>query len=492
MEFFQSIIQLKSFSDNSVAFKLLRSRSLPLIISFLHREFKGGEQLSIPYTLLISKLADYLEELNYWDEEEETQPGKMLLDYDERAKLFIDKWDRDRYLRIVVDDHTKDALVLLSKHVEKVFQVFNLLQEKDFIGTESKFKDIFNKLADLIENANPDKEKRLEDLEKRKKGIEEEIRRIKTDGYIVTYEDYQIKSRFDDVNRLANELIGDFKEVEDNFKDITRKIYEKQQDTQLTKGRLLRETFDAIYELRATSQGKSFYAFWQFMIDDESQERLHKLTQEIYNLLKERGITYTSRSLRKLKYLLHAAGRKVLEKNDLLADKLSKEIVSRDQLERKKTKELMNGIRQAALRMMNAPPDREYYLEIDGEPDLYLPMERKLSQKPEENKHVSLMEKAQVNLHELNDLAKIFSSDMIDKKALLANIHDMLNHKTQVSLKEVTEKYPITKGLAELLAYITLINQSSRYFFNTETSEDILFDQPHHKYLQLPQLIFSK
>lgn len=492
MEFLQSIIQLRTFSEGSVAFKLLRSRSLPLIISFLHKEFRSGDQLSIPYTLLISRLADYLEELNYWDDEEEVQSGKMLLDYDERAKLFIDKWDRDRYLRIVVDDQSKEALVLLSSHVEKIFQVFNLLKEKEFVGTESKFKDIFNKLEDLIENANPDKEKRLEDLEKRKKTIEEEIRRIKTDGYVITYEDYQIKSRFDDVNRLANELIGDFKEVEDNFKDITRKIYEKQQEQQLTKGRLLRETFDAIYELRNTPQGKSFYAFWQFMIDDESQERLHKLTQEIYTLLEERGITYSTKSLRKLKYLLHAAGRKVLEKNDLLADKLSKEIVSKDQVERKKTKELMNSIRQAALKMMSSQATREYYLEIDGEPDIYLPIERKLAQKPEENKYVSVIEKAQVEFHELNDLARIYNTDMIDKKALLANINYLLNDKTQVSLKEVTEKYAITKGLAEILAYITLINQSPKYFFNRDQSEDILFDAEHQKYLHLPQLIFSR
>ena len=34
-------------------------------------------------------------------------------------------------------------------------------------------------------------------------------------------------------NRLANELIGDFKEVEDNFKEITRKIYERQQQQDL-------------------------------------------------------------------------------------------------------------------------------------------------------------------------------------------------------------------------------------------------------------------
>lgn len=116
------------------------------------------------------------------------------------------------YLRNVIDENTKEPYALLSKHTEKVFQVFDLLSEKD--------------------------------------------------------------------NRLANELIGDFKEVEDNFKEITRKIYEKQQNNDLTKGKILAETFDSLYELKKTNQGKSFYAFWQFMIDDMSQQEFQQLTKE--------------------------------------------------------------------------------------------------------------------------------------------------------------------------------------------------------------------
>src|SRR5699024_8812699 len=129
-------------------------------------------------------------------------------------------------------------------------------------------------------------------------------------------------SRYEEVNRLSSELIGDFKEVEDNFKEITRKIYVRQQQTNLSKGKLISETFDAIYELRNTDQGKSFHAFWQFMLDDTSQSDFKKLTKEVYDVLEDRGINFSSRSLRKLKTLLHLAARKVLDKNSVLADKL--------------------------------------------------------------------------------------------------------------------------------------------------------------------------
>jgi hypothetical protein len=287
---------------------------------------------------LVQRLADFLEEIEYRDDDDEVKSDRLILDFDEKAKLYIDRWIDAQYLRNMMDDARKEPLVFLSKHVERAFQVFELLKDREFVGTESKFRDIFTKLRDIIENANPDKEKRLAELERRKRSIEEEIRKIKIDGYVNTYEDYQVKSRYEEVNRLANELIGDFKEVEDNFKEITRKIYERQQQAELSKGKLLSETFDALYELRNTDQGKSFYAFWQFMLDDASQSDFQKLTKEVYDVLDDRGIEISSRSLRKLKSLLHLAARKVLDKNGVLADKLSREIVAKEQLESRKAK----------------------------------------------------------------------------------------------------------------------------------------------------------
>lgn len=487
-----SIIKVKSLVDSAVTLKLLRARNLPLIVTFLYREFKAQEQITLPYQYLIQKLGDFLEEVNYVEEDEEVNAERLIWDYDEKAKFYIDHWNESHYLRIMVDDTTKEPLVLLSKHTEKVFQVFELLKNKEFVGTESKFKDIFHKLRDIIENANPDKEKRLAELEKRKQAIEEEIRRIKIDGYVSTYEDYQIKSRFEEVSRLANELVGDFKEVEDNFKEITRKIYERQQQTDLTKGQLLAETFDALYELKNTDQGKSFYAFWQFMLDDASQSDFQKLTREVYQVLEDREIEISSRSLRKLKTLLHSAARKVLDKNGVLADKLSREIVAKDQLESRKTRELMSGIRQLAIQRLQNPSDRAIYLEIEGSPEINLPLERKLGVKPEVNNFSAKAEQATLGVEDLADLSRIYRADLIDKRTLLANIQELLLNNAQVSLKEVVESKGITKGLAELLAYFTLINTSSKFHINEEVKETILFDEKSDKYLELPQVIFAK
>lgn len=463
-----------------------------MIITFLYREYKISEQISVPYQFLVQRLAYFLEEIEYQDEDDEIKSDRLGLAFDEKAKLYIDRWIDNHYLRNVMDDAQKEPLVFLSKHVEKAFQVFELLKDREFVGTESKFKDIFTKLSDIIENANPNKEKRLSELEKRKQAIDEEIRKIKIDGYVSTYEDYQVKSRYDEVNRLANELIGDFKEVEDNFKEITRRIYERQQQSGLSKGKLLAETFDALYELRSTDQGKSFYAFWQFMLDDISQSDFQKLTKEVYDVLEDRGIKVSSRSLRKLKTMLHQAARKVLDKNGVLADKLSREIVAKDQQESRKARELISSIRQLAIQQVDSSPIQEHYLKIESNPDVFLPLERKLGEKPENDSYTTKAEMANISIQDLEDLSKIYSPDLIDKKQLLANINDLLQFKTQVSLQEVVNAKGLDKGLAELLAYVTLVNTSTKFFINEHVRETILFSQKNGKYLDLPQIIFTK
>lgn len=487
-----SILKVKALVDSSVPLKLLRARNLPLIMTFLYREYKVSEHISVPYHFLVRRLADFLEEIEYQDEDDEVKSDRLILAFDEKAKLYVDRWIDAHYLRNIMDDAQKEPLVFLSKHVEKVFQVFELLKDREFVGTESKFKDIFTKLRDIIENANPDKEKRLAELEKRKQAIDEEIRRIKIDGYVSTYEDYQVKSRYEEVKRLANELVGDFKEVEDNFKEITRRIYERQQQTDLSKGKLLAETFDALYELRSTDQGKSFYAFWQFMIDDISQSDFQKLTKEVSHVLEDREIEVSSGSLRKLKTILYLAARKVLEKNGVLADKLSREIVAKDQLESRKARELIASIRQLAIQQIDCTPAKEHYLEIQGNPFVYLPLERKLGEKPETDSHTTKADLANISIQDLEELSKIYSADLIDNQQLLSNIYDLLQFKTQVSLKEVISAKGLDKGLAELIAYVTLVNTSTKFFINENVRETILFCPRNGKYLEIPQIIFTK
>lgn len=491
--YLDSLSNSHAFIEASVPLRMLRARNLPLILSFCYREFKTAQQISIPFQLLVQKLAEYLEDHNYGEADEEilNTGNRLILDYHEKARMYLEKWIDRQYLRNVMDEQLREPVVMLSRHIERVYRTLDMLSDREFVSTESKFRDLFHKLRDLIENANPDADTRLADLERKKAEIEAQIQRIKADGFVSTYEDYQIKSRFEDIQTLSEALISDFREVEDNFKDITRKIYEKQQNQDLTKGQLISETFDALFELRNTDQGKSFYAFWQFMLDDKSQEDLQELTRDLYEVLDDRGIEYSDKLLRRLKSLLHQAGRKVLEKNDLLADKLSREIVAKDALESRKFREIMNQVRQMALKMAGTNPVRTEWMSFEGNPDIYLPMERKLGEKASDDQFVSMPGMAKAGIADLDQLSKLYSHDLIDKKALMQNIRTLLKEKSQVSLKEVVDHYGISRGLPELLSYVSLIAQFPACTINEDRRESIEFDPVQGKFLDLPQIIFA-
>jgi hypothetical protein len=484
---------LKVLLKNSPTVKMLRSNNAALIISFLQSQFRETNEQPISNSILIQKLADYLDELNYQDEEDEMDLSSLNLDSVDRARKYIEQWtdEKNRYLSNYTDENSKDIMNVPTKHTSRVFQIVELLKDRKLVGTESKFKDIFHKLKELIDNSIEDPAKKIEELQKRKAEIEDQIRKIKREQTVSTFEDYQIKSRYDDVTKLTNELIGDFREVEENFKIIVRSIYEKQSDKSLSKGKLLQYTFDSLDELKQTDQGKSFYAFWNFLLDDVSQEELKVLVNEVYKILEDRGIDFNEKFLRRAKTILHLSGRKVWDSNNLLADKLSRIIAEKNLEERKKAKEAINSIRNLALQLVEKKPSLDSYIVIEEDAMIDLPMEKKLG----EEQIISEFDeqpKSADNVFDYESLSNLIKTNHINRKELLNNIDSILNEKDIVTLKEVLDVYPISKGLAEVLGYYSLVQTTDRFFIKQEVTEYLKFDSVNEKYLKAPQVIFSK
>lgn len=483
MDFDKTELTLK----NSPSMRLLRAKNAALIVSFLFNEFKENNKITITNYVLVNRLSDYLEFIDYNDNE----ASKLFIDFEQRAKTYIEDWTDQGFLK-KYSDEKGEHLHELTSATEKVLQWVESLEKKEFIGTESRFQDIFNKVKDLVEKSTEDPQKRIEELEKKKQEIQEEIRLIKKTKLVKSFDDYQIKSRFHEINKLSRELLSDFKEVEENFKVIIKAIYQRESNKNNSKGSILKYTFDALDTLKESDQGKSFYTFWSFLINDTSQEELKRLIEITYSLLEERNIPVEDKFLRKIKTYLHSAGRKVLENNDLLAQKLTKVIAEKDLLERKKIRETIVDIKNLALKLTDVTPSNEPYMYIEGMSDIYMPMEKKLG-----DKTIVVQKLDRPMPSNTNDLAqvnfsKLFSPYQIDKNLLLSRINNLLQTREQVTLKEVLEIYPITKGLAELIAYVSLTALSKKYFINDKIYDLLEFDQNNKKYLKVPQVIYSK
>jgi hypothetical protein len=485
---------LSLFLQQSLSMRLLRSGHAAMSISFLYKTFRQQNLLTIPMAELTQKLADYMANLGFLEEgEEQHSLSYVSSDYFERADTYLKRWaDEDnRFVTINVDEKTHEPYVMLTRHTEKVFQALELLRDKEFVGAESKLLDLFHKVEELVQRTNEDPEQRIRELQEKKKQTEEEIRQIRQTGEVRVFEPWQVKSRWAEIERLSHELSGDFREVEENFKEIYKTISHRHADASLSKGQLLRLTFDALEELRSNDQGKSFYAFWEFLMDEEKQQQFTAMLQQVYDLLDQSGVNYENRQLLQLKYMLHAAGIKVLETNQLLGYKLSRIVVEKERGNRRKTRDLVNQILQQALQQAERADKKELVVYVDDRPQVSMSMERRHGDQPLENQFGTAPNSAALSIDQLTDLHKLMDDGSIDKQELQNNIKAMLQKQKQVTLKQVVERYGCRRGLAEVLAYVSLAVQLRNASIQADVAEDILFDADRQKYLQVPQIIFS-
>ncbi|MEM9885235.1 MAG: DUF3375 domain-containing protein [Bacteroidota bacterium] len=483
--------EVKRLIASSSTIKLLRAKSAPLIINFLYQAFKAKNQIVVPAYELINQLAEFLENLE----------DREVLDLQDSntlglARRYIDLWcnEDNRYLRRYPDEQG-EPMTELSTHTEKAFRWIESLQKREFVGTESRFLNIYRQLRDLIDNTAADPKTRIAELERRRKAINKEIKRIKKEGVVSTYNDTQIKERFFNITRTARELISDFKEVETNFKDISLNIYRQQTRQGMNKGQILGYALDATEELKTSDQGKSFYAFWQFLIADNKQDELMELIESTYQMLRKRDIVIADNFLRKIKLFLHNAGQKVIDSNHLLAEKLSRILAERNMLERRRAREIINEIKNLASQKMNKFQGRRRFLEIDGLPEFDLSLDRPLGRKRQIANFKNQPTEVGSNQIEKAELGILFDQFEMDKQLLESKISDLLKDRTRISLGEVLKIFPVENGLAEIITYISIASKSNVHEIEATDREEIVWkveEAGQRKTIVLPKVMFLK
>jgi hypothetical protein len=482
------IQRLLSFSPSV---KILRAKTAPLIISFLFKEFKARNLIAISAYEVTNHLAEYIETLE--DREILELAGKDSLKF---ARHLIDDWcsEDNRYLTRYPDEQGEPILELTT-HTEKAFQWIQTLQKREFVGTESRFLDIYRQLKDLIDNTSADPKIKIKELEKQKKAIIKEINEIKKAGTVSTYTDTQIKERFYNVTKTARELISDFKEVEQNFKGISQNIYKQQTTQNVHRGQILGYALDATEELKESDQGKSFYAFWQFLIADNKQDELMDMIHQTYNLLRLRNIEQADNFLRRIKIYLHNAGQKVINSNHLLADKLSRILAEGNFVERRRATEIINDIKYLALQKVGKFSGNRAFIEIEGTTDIDMSFDRPLGE-PEEIADFKNQPKivGSTRFGEAN-LGLLFDQFELNRKELESNIEVLLTKKSSITFAEIIKTYPIKNGLAEVITYFSIASKAEQHKIETAQKEDIpwLHEETNiERKITLPKLVFCR
>lgn len=469
---------LEKMKQTHPALRLLNADNAPLIISFFYRIFIQPNRRSITYSDLHSKLHDYLYHLHeiYGDDK-----------YPRSAKDYIEEWsgEQSEFLRQYYTAQNDEPELDLTPAAEKAIEWLSSLEQKQFIGAESRLLTLFQLLREIVHQTEPDPALRIIELERQKIQLETEIENIRA-GIPTTHDGRRIKERFLQAEENARKLLSDFRQVEHNFRVLDRQAREHIAASEEQKGKLLDIIFSEHDIIQDSDQGKSFKAFWEFLMSPTSQDELKKMISDIFNLNEIKELN-PSNHLSQIDTGLITAGEKVYKTTTLLSEQLRRYLENQAYLENRRILDLIKKIEKNAIKLKeDAPKTRSFSTLDDLNPDIELIMSRILFTPPK-NPVISVDTLIEGNTD--ITLTGLYGQLYVNENELLANIRKALQNQTQISLKELINQFPVSKGIEEIITYFNIASKDSNAIINNHVEECLIL---HSKKIRMPQVIFTR
>jgi hypothetical protein len=470
------------FLKKQPAWRLLCIDSAPLVIGFLKRSFVEQNQSAIGQEHLTAMLDDYIYDIHQKEGE-----GK----YPKMPKEYLEDWanENNNFLRKYYPGHEEQAVFDLTPSTEKAIEWVDSLQEKNFIGTESRLLTIIDLLKSIIDESTTDPKERIKQLEKEKAFIEKQIAEVKN-GQLLVSDGVKIRERYYQAEETAKSLIRDFRQVEDNFRVLDKTTRKKITLSELPKGALLDDIFGEHNQIEHSDQGKSFTAFMQLLMSNIGQTELDQLTNAVDQLDEVKALN-PERFLVNIKNHLIEAGDKVKRTRSHLIEQLKIYLDDQVWLENQRVVEVIKKIEKKVMNVDDELLKEKYFTNIDDtKPSFNLPMMKKLyrpSQRPIIKSQKLTQGRAEANTDVL------FKQYYVDIAKLQSNIERCLQQQDQINLQQLCKKYPIKKGLSELIAYVNLATKNENSTINRKSEVLIEYSEGKQKQsVTLPEIIFSK
>lgn len=477
--------RLISFFSTNPSAKLLRSPHAAYITHFLYQHFKVAGNLVTPHSILQQQLDFYLDQLH------ETHP-EVLLD---RAESYLHSWSTGdgRWLWRFHDAQHAESVYQLSPHTEEVLKFLTAVLDRDlgFVGTESRLTRIIQTLSDIVVRGSSDPERRLQHLYTERKRIEEEIRSIESGNAISTHSPTAVRERFADVISDLVSLQGDFRAVEESFKNITREVQKQQATWVDTRGDILGFALDAEDRLKEEDQGASFQAFVQLILSHSQQDELERMIRELDGIAELEEQVEGKQRVKGMIRSLSAEAEKVLHTTRRLSATLRRLLDSRAGTTRMRLVEVLREIRAAAATRAEDPPDvgMELYTELE----LLNVGQRTFWEPPIEFAELALSNQETSGDDSVLHFRRLAEMQHLDWDGMRARIETLLKTTEQLPLPELLELHPPAGGTIEVLGYIQLAHDDGHQM-NEDQLEVVWIDDPDEagasRPYEIPRVIF--
>ena len=480
---------LAALRTHHPAWRLLRAEHVPLIASFLHRVFV------VPNVRMMSAadLAEALEDTLYALRQQLGDKGETA--FPKPAIDYLNEWaSPDKgWLRKFYKPGTDEAQFDLTPATEKAIAWLAQLSERQFVGTESRLLILFDLLKQMSNGSEVNPEKRMAELQKKRNEIDAEIARVQA-GDLTMLDDTALKDRFQQFTQGARELLTDFREVEHNFRQLDRRVRERIALWEGSKGALLEQIMGERDAIADSDQGKSFRAFWDFLLSSRRQEELTALLEQVLALPAVADLQPDTRTHR-VHYDWMEAGEHTQRTVAALSQQMRRFLDDKAWLENRRIMEILHGIESKALSLRDAQPTGAVIDLAQAHAQIELTLERPLFTPAVKPMITALA--LQMGEDDI-DPSALFDQIVVDKARLSRHIRHALQDKNQITLRELITNQPLDQGLAELVAYLQLGSDAFNAVVDEDTTEAIVWHakgadgEAVQRTARLPRVIFTR
>ncbi len=452
---------IEALRERHPAWRLLRAANASLIISFLGHFFVEGNRGATS----AAEVAAALDEDLYAFFAGAGELGESR--FPKTPQAYLDDWSSTEigYLRRFYPAGDDEVHFEVTPSFEKAYAWVESLRVRAFVGTESRLHTVVDLLRQIVHGSETDPETRLVELRRKRAEIDAEISAVEG-GEVNVLDPTGVRDRYQQVSATARELLADFREVEENFRGLDRAAREKIAAWDGSKGELLADLVGSRADIATSDQGRSFQAFYDFLLSESRQDELSQLLAAVQRL----DAVEADQRLRSIHHDWSDAAERAQRTVRQISEQLRRFLDEHVWLENRRILDLVRAVETTALAVRGRPPAIGLVVDSPGV-EIALPFERPLYDPRPAVEVDSLLPPA---TDAEVDADILFAQTFVDQVRLADNIRAVVPPRSSALLRDIIALYPIEQGAAEIISYLALRDDNLEIVM--DESEETLLD----------------
>lgn len=472
--------------EESPALRLMRGRLGSFVTGFFFKTFKKWGVIEASEEELSATLAEHIEQIREIEDAE--APKRSPQEY-------LDEWcdEEHRYLTKSYNEEREEYVFRLTRHSEKALSWLNdllAMQHRGYATTESRFNRIVHEMQELSNGVNSDPDTRIRELVRKREDIEEEIRKIQETGEAPIFGEDVIRDQVYDLSDLVDHFLSDFRAIEEFFRDHAREISNLYAQGKASKGDIVEHVLDADEQLRACDQGKSYFGFREMMMNPSLARMFRSLAEQTSDIAKKRGLD-PQKLFSNLGDRLFGEASSAHGAYGRISRKLRQVVGDHAGGSGRQVRDTLAEIRAHAYQLRDVTLE-DWDFEIEIRPQFFTLMEAEFWEPKAVEAFAEVKPAKSEDSGWINEILGSVG-EPLDLKKYRSRVSETLGEVEQITLSEMVERYPLERGVVEIVCYRVIAGEDPRHEILPDELIQVDLNRPAQpRYVEVEQLIFQR